>query len=90
VITTLILRFLGAILTFALGLFPAVAKPAWWTDISSFIATGVNSANAFANYLPITAIKYALVFLLLCYSVAFIVKVILRGVSVLTGGGGGA
>lgn len=89
-ITELVLKFLGAVLTFVLGLFPSVPKPAWWQSVADFISSAVGGLNGFANFLPVAAMKYALVFVLLCYTVGLAIRVIRIGASVLTGGGGSA
>lgn len=87
-ITGAILKFLGAVMSGALGLFPSLSVPEWWLGVVDFVSDASGSLDAFANYLPVAALRYSAVFLLLCYSVALGVRVVRMVISAFTGGGG--
>lgn len=89
-ITEAILKFLAAVASFVVGLFPSVTLPDWFTSTSAYIAEAVTSASAFSRMLPVTALRLSFVFLLACLAAAFAIRLFRIGLSAFTGGGGSA
>lgn len=88
-VTAAILKFLGAVLAFVIGLFPSLTVPSWWQSMHDWIAAAVGNIDAFANYLPVTALKYSGAFILACYAMSYAIRFLRIVQSSLTGGGGG-
>jgi hypothetical protein len=73
-----------------LGQFPTFTLPGWWTDTVSYLGQGVDLINVIHNWLPLTAIRNCLVFLLAVQVSVLAVRAFRIVLSLFTGGGGGA
>lgn len=90
-ITEAILKFLGALGTFLLGLLPTVTLPAWLTSASSTLADAVAFIPlAASNWFPLQAIGHGITFILACSAIALGIRFARIAVSMFTGGGGSA
>ncbi len=85
------MKFLGALLSFLLGLLPTVSAPDWLASAPGTLANAIGFIPAIAsNWYPVQALAHGVLFILGCMAVAFAVRFTRMAVSVFTGGGGGA
>ena len=73
-----------------LGLFPTISMPSWVDSIATYAAQGIDTANGFHNWLPLSALRNGLVFVLACSAMVLTVRGFRIVLSLFTGGGGGA
>jgi hypothetical protein len=79
-----------AFLGWLLSLFPTITLPSWFTTINGYIADGVEVANGLSNWVPLDALRNAFLFLMGLGMVVLAVRAFRIGLSLFTGGGGGA
>jgi hypothetical protein len=73
-----------------LSQFPTFTLPDWWDGTVAYMAQGVELINGVHNWLPLTAIRNCLIFLLAVSAAVFAVRAFRIVLSLFTGGGGGA
>lgn len=89
-ITAAIWDAICSFLGWLVHLFPTIEVPSWVGSIGSYAATGVETANGFHNWLPLTAMRNGLTFVLACSAIVLTVRGFRIVLSLFTGGGGGA
>jgi hypothetical protein len=90
VITEALVRVWSAVTSWLLSLMPAWDAPVWITTATSWLADGLAEVDAFAWFLPVAAVRHAVLFLLVCMAVLWAVRGVRIVASFMTGGGGSA
>lgn len=89
-ITEAVLKFLGGLFSFVGSLMPTLTLPTWLTSATSTIGQAFTYVGLFGNWFPMGAIGRSVTFILACSAIALTIRFVRMGLSVLTGGGGGA
>lgn len=89
-ITKWVLEFIGALMGFVLGLMPQVSLPSWFQAAATTLDDALTTIGGYGQWMPLGAIGNGIAFVLLCFGIAFGVRVFRMVLSLFTGGGGGA
>jgi hypothetical protein len=90
VVTALILKFLGLLAGFAVGLLPTMQSPTWLPTITQYVSDGMVQVGQLGAWIPLEAIRNSAALILGCYVIALAIRVSRMVLSVFTGGGGSA
>ena len=87
-ITKALIDLVSGLASFVLGLMPAVTLPNGIASISSTVHNAFGAAGVWATLLPLMALKVGFTFLLACWGIVVVIRLVRMLASFLTGGGG--
>lgn len=89
-ITEWVIQVWLTVVTWLLGLLPAITLPSWVTTVTSFVSSTVTQARALGNWIPWGMVGLGFVFVAAAYAVALGIRVGRIVASFFTAGGGSA